>query len=89
MYFSIRCKIPSPAKTARTPLRNRSDIINTNVGQSQGPIKLDLDLQLDPRPDVPECHIVAKEMSAAETENVWKTVTLDRYMICSLSRARH
>uniref|UniRef100_K1PN15 Epidermal growth factor receptor substrate 15-like 1 n=1 Tax=Magallana gigas TaxID=29159 RepID=K1PN15_MAGGI len=73
-----RCKIPSPVKTLRTPLRNRNDIINTNSGQPAGPIKLDLDLQLEPRPDIPECHIVAKELSSADTENMWKNVALDK-----------
>lgn len=74
----LRCKIPSPVKTLRTPLRNRNDIINTNSGQPAGPIKLDLDLQLEPRPDIPECHIVAKELSSADTENMWKNVALDK-----------
>lgn len=68
-------------KTLRTPLRNRNDIINTNPGQPAGPIKLDLDLQLEPRPDIPECHIVAKELSAADTENMWKNVALDKYVL--------
>lgn len=68
-------------KTLRTPLRNRNDIINTNSGQPAGPIKLDLDLQLEPRPDIPECHIVAKELSSANTENMWKNVALDKYVL--------
>lgn len=46
-----------------------------------GPIKLDLDLQLEPRPDIPECHIVAKELSSADTENMWKNVALDKYVL--------
>ena len=81
LNFDFRCKIPSPIKILRTPLKNRNDIINTTSVQTGGPIKLDLDIQLESRPDIPECHIVAKELSPADTENIWKNVALDKYVL--------
>ncbi|VDI58246.1 Hypothetical predicted protein [Mytilus galloprovincialis] len=63
---------------ARTPLTNRHDLIN----KDQGPITLDLDhekpAQMSPIKVLPDCHLVAKQLNAADVEDAWKNMTLDR-----------
>ena len=63
---------------SRTPLTNRHDLIN----KDQGPINLDLDhekpAQMSPVKVLSDCHLVAKQLNAADVEDTWKNMTLDR-----------
>ncbi|KAK3089623.1 hypothetical protein FSP39_005143 [Pinctada imbricata] len=83
----FRCRIPSPTKPfntlSRTPFSNRTDLINKDqVANTGPPVKLNLDKHLECQipcsQPIPECHLVSKQPSAADIENIWKHTALDK-----------
>lgn len=77
MYSNFRFIYNSPVKNmnTRTPLSNR-----TNIRQ---PVQLDFEkmkpVTCIPSAGLPECHLVAKNLTANEIEDVWMDMTLKRY----------
>ncbi|XP_014663453.1 PREDICTED: uncharacterized protein LOC106806114 [Priapulus caudatus] len=65
----------SPVKLSRTPLK-----VRTNNVSHLAPNHLDFGKSKPhvPKSDLQECHLVAKPLTPAEVEDVWKGVTLSR-----------